>query len=165
MKRKMCVVFVLLCCAIGLFADDPPIESGGWHWDDGKVLNGKWFYNVAPSYREQDGWAIVLGSKLHYWLYDTYTYWDGYDSAIIDRYVPAWIENMGYVIDFDNIRKVYPNNDLASSVKALMKQRGCDVSVALCTKQNYGANVDFVVINSYDKSDDSYWTIIYYLIK
>lgn len=165
MKQKTCVVFILLCCVAGLFAEKPPIESGGWHWDSGKNLNGRWFYDVAPSYREQDGWAVIQGKKLHYWLYDTYTYWDGYGSAIIDRYVPAWIERMGYVIDFDNIQKISPNNNLASSVKALMKQRSCDVSVALCTKQNYGANVDFVVINGYDKDEDNYFTIVYYLVK
>lgn len=165
MKRKMCVAFVLLCCAIVVFAEEPPIAGGGWYWEDGINLNGRWFSDVAPSFCEQDGWAIVQGKKLHYWLYDTYTYWDGYGESIINQYVPAWIERMGYVIDFDNIQKSFPNNNLAASVKALMKQRGCDVSVTLCTKQNYGANVDFVVINNYDRSKDMYWTIIYNLVK
>lgn len=165
MKRKLCVIFILFCCAAGLFAEKPPIKSVGWRWDSGVTLNGKWFYDVAESYREQDGWAVVQGRKLHYWLYDTYAYWNGNGGLLIKQCIPAWIERMGYVIDFDNIRKYNPNNDLASSVKALMKQRGCDVSVTLCTKQNYGTNKDFVVINSYDKDKDNYFTIIYNLVK
>ena len=68
---------------------------------------------------------------------------------------------MGYVIDFDNTRHISPNTDLASSVKALMKQRGCDVSVALITDKR----VPYVVINSYDKDKDNYFTIIYNLVK
>lgn len=161
MKRKLCVVFILLCCAAGLFAEKPPIKSVGWQWGSGITLNGKWFYDVAESYREQDGWAVVQGRKLHYWLYDTYTYCDGYGRDIVDKFVPKWIESMGYVIDFDNVQKVDNNNNLASSVKALMKQRGCDVSVALITD----GRVPYVVINDYDKDKDMYRTIIYNLIK
>ena len=60
------------------------------------------------------------------------------------------------------MRTVNPNNDLASSVKALMKQRGCDVSVALITRN---PAAPYVVINNYDKSKDNYWTNIIPLIK
>ena len=165
MKKKLSFVIALflLCTSLNLFAEEPPIESGGWHWDDGVTLNGKLFYDVADSYNEQDGWAYIEGfGKLHYWLYDTYTYHDGYGRAIVDRYVPAWIEAMGYVIDFDHMRRVNPNRDLASSVKALMKQRGCDVSVALITSN---PSAPYVVINNYDASTDSYWTDIIPLIK
>lgn len=165
MKKKWLATIAVLLLVMAGFAEEPPIKSGGWGWDTGKNLNGRWFYDVAESYREQDGWAVVLGRKLHYWLYDTYAYWNGNGGPLIKQCIPAWIERMGYVIDFDNIQKISPNNDLASSVKALMKQRGCDVSVTLCTKQNYGTNKDFVVINSYDKDKDNYFTIIYYLIK
>lgn len=165
MKKKLSFVIVLflLFTSLNLFAEEPPIESGGWHWDSGVNLNGKMFYDVAESYNEQDGWAYIEGhGKIHYWLYDTYTYHDGYGRSIIDRYVPEWIESMGYVIDFDHIRRVNPNRDLASSVKALMKQRGCDVSVALITRN---PSDPYVVINNYDVSADSYWTDIIPLIK
>ena len=161
MKKKL-LILSFLFMTFALFAEEPPIKSGGWHWDSGVTLNGKWFYDVSESYKEQDGWALVLGEKTHYWLYDTYTYHDGYGKPIVDRYVPAWIESMGYVIDFDHIRRVNPNKDLASSVKALMKQRNCDVSVALITRD---PAYPYVVINSYDKDSDSYWTDIIPLIR
>ena len=161
MKKKL-LILSFLFMTFAVFAEEPPIESGGWHWDSGVTLNGKWFFDVAESYKEQDGWALVLGEKIHYWLYDTYTYHDGYGKSIVDRYVPAWIESMGYVIDFDHMRRVNPNKDLASSVKALMKQRNCDVSVALITRD---PAYPYVVINNYDKDSDSYWTDIIPLIR
>lgn len=162
MKKKLLFVPILLL-SVPLFAEEPPIESGGWHWDSGVTLNGKWFYDVADSYKEQNGWAYIEGfGKIHYWLYDTYTYHDGYGKSIVDKYVPSWIESMGYVIDFDHMRRVNPNPDLASSVKSLMKQRDCDVSVALIlSNQSY----PYVVINNYDKDKNSYWTDIIPLIR
>ena len=162
MKKKFLILFLLLL-TFAAFAEEPPIESGGWHWDSGVTLNGKWFYDVAESYKEQDGWAYIEGfGKIHYWLYDTYTYHDGYGRSIVDKYVPTWIESMGFVIDFDHMRRVEPNNNLASSVKALMKQRGCDVSVALITSDQ---TAPYVVINNYDKDKDFYWTDIIPLIR
>ena len=162
MKKKL-LILSFLFLAFAAFAEESPIESGGWHWDSGVTLNGKWFYDVAESYKEQDGWAYIEGhGKIHYWLYDTYIYHDGYGKSIVDRYVPAWIESMGYVIDFDHMRQVNPNKDLASSVKALMKQRNCDVSVALITRDPV---YPYVVINNYDKDSDSYWTDIIPLIR
>ena len=161
MKKKLLILYFLFM-TFAVFAEEPPIESGGWHWDSGVTLNGKWFYDVSESYKEQDGWAYIEGfGKIHYWLYDTYTYHDGYRKSIVDRYVPVWIESMGYVIDFDHMRRVNPNKDLASSVKALMKQRNCDVSVALITRD---PAYPYVVINNYDKDSDSYWTDIIPLI-
>ena len=162
MKKKILILSFLML-AFAIFAEEPPIESGGWHWDSGVTLNGKWFYDVAESYNEQDGWAYIEGhGKIHYWLYDTYTYHDGYGRSIVDQYVPTWIESMGYVIDFDHMRRVNPNKDLASSVKALMTQRCCDVSVALITRD---PSAPYVVINNYDRETDSYWTDIIPLIR
>ena len=157
MKKKWLATITVLLLAMVGFAEKPPIgyESAFFN------LKGTWFNNVASSYKEQDGWAVVQGRKLHYWLYDSYSYHDGDDSAIFNIYVPKWIESMGYVIDFDNTRHISPNTDLASSVKALMKQRGCDVSVALITDKR----IPYVVINSYDKDKDNYFTIIYNLVK
>ena len=161
--NKKILLIPLMLLTITLFAEEPPIKSGGWYWDNGVTLNGKWFYNVAESYKEQDGWAYIEGfGKIHYWLYDTYTYHNGYGKSIVDKYVPHWIESMGYVIDFDHMRTVSPNNNLASSVKALMKQRGCDVSVALITSN---PTDPYVVINNYDKDKNFYWTDIIPLIK
>ena len=150
-------------------AEKSPMED--WQYTSLVTLNGREFYGFgvdgySDSYREQDGYALVLGCKLHYWLYDTYAYHDGDDSEILDEIIPRWVEDMGYVIDFDDIKTCYPNTNLANSVKALMKQRRCDVSVTLITHESgYPTNTDYVVINSYDKSEDMYFTTIYYLCK
>lgn len=163
MKKKKILILSLLVLTVRLFAEKPPIAGKGWRWDDGQSLNGKWFYDVSDSYREQDGWAYIEGlGKIHYWLYDTYSYHDGYGWAIVDIYVPRWIESMGYVIDFDNIEIIAPNTDLAYSVKALMAQRGCDMSVALITSN---PSAPYVVINNYNSYDQSYWTQVIPLIK
>ena len=50
---------------------------------------------------------------------------------------------------------------MASSVKALMAQRSCDVSVALITTNEN----DYVVINEYLIKRRQYKTTIYYLYR
>lgn len=163
MKTKLCGIrflrgafmAVLMIALRPAFSEMSPITS----WDGS-------YSEYSRSYREQDGYAIVLGHKLHYWLYDTYTNNNGNGWAIFNQVVPKWVENMGYAIDFDNMQKYSPNTSLANSVKALMKQRGCDVSVTLITRESgYPTKTDYVVINSYDISQDRYWTVIYHLIK
>lgn len=91
MKKKL-LILSFLFMTFAVFAKEPSIESGGWHWDT----------------------------------------------------------------------EANPNKDLASSVKALMKQRKCDVSVALITRD---PAYPYVVINNYDKDSDSYWTDIIPLIR
>jgi hypothetical protein len=160
--NKLLIVFVLFLVPFASFAEDPPMN--GWEFNQTQTLNGRYFlrWQYAESYREQDGYAIVQGIKRHYWLYDTYTYHNGSGSAIRNRIIPDWVESMGYVIDFDNIQEIDPNTDLASSVKALMQQRGCDVSVTLVTDL---PGYDFVIINDYDKSRNVYWSTLYPLYK
>jgi hypothetical protein len=157
---KRFVILAALCLGLALtaFAEDPPMT--GWHFTDFSVeLNGRYFSQseYAQSYREQDGYAIVQGRKLHYWLYDTYTYHDGDGYEIINRVIPHWVEKMGYVIDYDNIEIYDPNTDLASSVRALMTQRGCDISVTLVTDY---PDYDYVIINNYDKVRGNYMSIL-----
>ena len=141
-----------------------------WSYTEKTILNGKCFYgskadgvqnNFADSYREQDGYAIVLGRRLHYWLYDTQTYHGGDTFEICNHIVPHWVERLGYDIDFDNIEVSQPNIRLVSSVKALMAQRGCDVSMALVDNVDYM----YVVVNEHLAKWRQYKTTIYYLYK
>ena len=141
-----------------------------WSYTERVNLNGRWFYgskadglqnNFADSYREQDGYAIVLGCRLHYWLYDTQTYHGGDTFEICNHIVPHWIERLGFVIDFDNIEVSQPNIRLASSVKALMAQRGCDVSLELVDVVDYM----YVVLNALLAILRQYKTTVYYLIE
>lgn len=166
MKKKSLVAFIVFMffAVTGIFAEEGPIKKHGWYYQGGTTLKGELFFDVANSYKEQDGWAIVDGRKLHYWLYDSYTYHDGNDSYIFNKYIPYWVENMGYVIDFDNIKKYNPSQKVASSVKALMNQRNCDVSVALVT-DDWRAGNHYVVINSYSRAKQIYITTIMPLIQ
>lgn len=123
MKKNFIILLFCFLAVFGLYSQEDeysPMVHGGDYWGD-----DRWEYS------EQDGYALVLGRKVHYWLYDTYKKHDGDGSYLIGNILPKWVEKLGYVIDFDNIRKVSPNTSLASSVKALMEQRGCDVSVTI----------------------------------
>ena len=172
MKKKSGILILLLLVSFSVFAQDrSPMWT--WGWDNWVTLKGKRFIGsksdtlgylnntYADSYREQSGSALVSGRRLDYWLYDTVTYHNGNADIIYNKVIPAWVEGMGYVIDYDNIRVVNPNPSLATSVRTLMTQRGADVSVALVTD----SRPHYVVINEYFKSRESYKTTIYYLYK
>jgi hypothetical protein len=100
------------------------------------------------------GWTYTSFPEFHgrrfYRVGESYNEKDGY--AIVN----------GRKIHYDYIREYNPNPNLASSVKALMTQRGCNVSVALIT-DNPG--YDYVVINEYSENQGIYWTTIYPLQK
>lgn len=162
MKRK-CIFVALFFVPVVIFAQNSPMN--GWQFNSYRVeLNGKTFWEsqYAESWREQDGYALVQGVRRRYWLYDSYAYRNGDAEELFDRVIPKWIEKMGYVIDFDNIQYIYPNPDLAFSVKALMAQRGCDISVTLVTDI---PPYHFVIINNYDMDADVYSSILYPLYK
>lgn len=154
MKSKVLsiILMILSVGSLPLFAEEPPIKSN----------SGTFSFKDAITYNEQDGWAYIDGFGIvHYWLYDTYKNHNGDVTDIVDKYVPKWIEEMGYVINFDYIYRISPNKDLASSVKALMTQRGCDVSVAFVS----GGIYPHVVINHYDRDEKIYWTDVIPVIK
>ena len=175
MNKKIIVLLSVLVVigAANLFAQEqqPPLESCGWGWADGKTIKGKTFYSFAEACKETDGWAYIEGSgSIHYWLYDTYTYNDGDEDLMggdidqfkfIDIYIPAWVESMGYVVDYDNYTFTFPNENLASSVITLMMRRNSDISVALIDADT---NKPYVVINSWDKAGDAFATCVYPLI-
>jgi hypothetical protein len=173
MKKKYGILILFLLVSISAFTQEQsPMYT--WKYTSVVTLKGRRFLSskaetfgisdntFADSYREQDGYALVLGRKLHYWLYDTITYHDGNAEDIYSRVIPSWVEGMGYVIDFDHIKVYNPNPDLASSVRTLMQQRGCDISVALVTDN---PNYDYVVINEYFTNKGTYKTTGYPLYK
>lgn len=161
-KRTLLSTAVLILCIALIYAEDSPMSR--WTFKRGAVtLNGETFlYTEYPkSWREQEGYALVQGFKTHYWLYDTYTYHNGNDSDIMDDILPAWVENMGYVIDYDNHEHISSANNVPSSVKALMSQRRCDVAVTLTTN----STPHKLVITSFSKNKNSYFLDIYPLYK
>lgn len=134
----------------------------GWDFGDHEViLDGKKYTLMKDVYREQKGSVYIdLWGTLEYWLYDTITYMEGQSDMIYDRCVPNWIEEKGYKIDYKKIYIYDPNdNNIAPSVKALMKQRGCNVSITL------DSSGPRVYINEYFVKTDSYKTTVYCLIK
>lgn len=94
---------------------------------------------------------------LHYWLYDSYKYHDGDISDLVLNIIPKWFQNMQYFV-VEDYRIVSPNTSLAASVKNLMLEKGCDVSVTFTKGSN---SFDNVYINSFDRDSNTYITYIY----
>lgn len=170
MKKIFGILLVFIVCLAAFPQEDgyPPIDY--FAASDGIciTLHDQLFFSstaLGASFKEQDGYAIVLGRKLHYWLYDTYSKHKGDGDFIINKVIPKWVERLGYVIDFDNIEIYKPNTNLANSVKMLMRQRGCDISATLVTKENSNVSYDYVIINNYDAAKKEYYSILYPLYK
>ena len=157
--KKIIIGSILFLITFSLFAQESPMR--GWQFNNFSVeLNGRRFsqHQYAESWQEQSGYAIVQGVRRQYWLYDSYTYRNGIANELFNLVIPIWVEKMGYVIDFDNIQYIYPNPDLATSVKALMAQRGADVSVTLVTDI---PPYHFVIINNYDRELDEWSSVLF----
>lgn len=173
--------FAFLCILVlGLhaFSEEGPIKSQGWYWYEDQYFDGKLLKSneIPRSYREQGGYAIVNNRKIWYWLYDTYTYYKGNRDKLYNVYLPSWVEYKRFAIDFDNIRVISPNEELAASVKQLMQQRGCDVSVALVENPKQFPIIPFLlyfnyseqymlIVNEYNKETEIYSTTFYPLIR
>jgi len=174
MKRIIFVIFALSFCTT-VYAQRVDIQKkspmSGWEFNEWSVmLNGRTFgkYDVAKSFNEQSGFAIVQGRSLFYWLYNTIAYHNGNADTIYNRYLPYWVEALGYVIDYDNISVTNNNTNLATSVKALMQQRGADVSVTIITGpigDTPKYDIDYLIINEHFVSKGTYKTTVYPLIK
>jgi hypothetical protein len=147
MGKKIYMVFFLLGLSAALYAQSPlsSVNRDGSSWE------------------EQEGYAIVNGTRLHYWLYNTYEYHEGDASGLFPLF-HQWAEKLGWVIDYENTQISSPNTSLAQSVKMLMAARNCDISVTLF--ESNGRTV--LIINNWDWSqtgDDAYSTLIFPLLK
>lgn len=110
------------------------------------------------SWCETEGYALVGNyGNLHYWLYSSYIYHDGDISSIIFDIVPKWFQSMGYFV-VEDYKTVSPNNDLAESVKQLMDEQVCDVSITFIKRNN---SYDNVIVNSFDPETELYTTYIF----
>ena len=100
---------------------------------------------MADSYREQQGFFdTIIGMKVDCWFYDTYTYHNGNGSEIYNKYIPEFFKSCGHYIVWEK----ETSYDVPDVVKALMKQRNCDVAIYLMLGWGYVAN--------YDKSKNTY---------
>jgi len=117
---------------------------------------------LSSTYQETDGYCII-GSfgRLRYWLYNTYKYNNG-DSSDLLRALVTYTERLGWTIDYDNIKIVSPNDDLATSVKLMMLSKNSDISLTII---EYDKKTAALYINNHDKQNDIWETIIFPLIK
>jgi len=142
MKKKIIFLLFFLLTLHGVFAD----TLAGHLW----------------GYAEKDGYCIVEDfGRLHYWLYDTYSYYDGNGNPLIEAFI-SYVECLGWTVDYDNIEYISPNNDLALSVKSMMTAKNSDVSMTII---EINKNIAFMYLNSYNAKKDYWFTYIYPLIK
>ena len=112
-------------------------------------------------FREQEGYAFVLGRDLRYWLYDTASTHGGDNALLHSEALPAWVERLGYCFDTAHVTKFDPNTGLADTVKQLMRERGCNVSATLFKDAN-GALLCYI---NEEISSGHYKTTVYPLRK
>ena len=151
-------LLVLVFCFIGysLFAQSP-LEDREWTEDPYNIKHNG--LSVSQWFRESSGRAIVQDRILTYWLYDTYYKNNGYGGELYQAFI-EYVEGLGWTIDYESIRDVNPNPDLADSVKSMMRNRNYDVSFTLVKINDDYA---YYVVNNFDKSTGIYSTRIYYL--
>jgi len=148
--------FALICCltlfSVSLFAGKPVSKEPS----PLSVLESE---EEKKSWCETDGYAIVLGRNLHYWLYDSYLYHDGDISELINEIVPKWFQSMDYFV-VDDYEVSSPNKNLADSVKKLMIDNDSDVSITFVKTED--GKSDYICVNSYDDDAKIYSTYIFY---
>jgi hypothetical protein len=140
MKNKCLMAFFVLFLSYGVFADSPAGDLIG--------------------FAETDGYCIVNGQRLHYWLYNTFNWHDG-DGSLLVRAFISYAERLGWTVDYDTYREVYPNNELAESVKRMMSAKNSDTSMTIIEHSKKSATL---VINDYD-SHGYWWSRFYPLLK
>jgi len=151
MKKKLtALILFLFVINITVFAellvDKGFIEELGWTYKNGgAVLNGKRFYSVADSYREQKGYIRgKLGMEIPVWLYDTYTYHNGDGYDILHEYLPEFFESYNYYMVWE--KEI--SEGATDEMKSLMKRKNCDIAIYLTL------GLWFVV--SFDKQNNTY---------
>jgi len=152
------LLLILIFCLIGynLYAQSP-LE--GLEWADDLLYTKHNGLSVSQWFRESSGRAIVQDRILTYWLYDTYYKNNGSGGELYQAFI-EYVERLGWTIDYETIRDVNPNPDLADSVKNMMKNRGYDMSFTLVKiSEDYA----YYVVNNFDKSTGIYSTRIYEL--
>jgi len=124
----------------------------------GPPLASESVYGMSASeyFVESDGYAIVIGRRQHYYLYQ---WTDIPDIQLLTPLIVRWIQGHGYALGEGEL--VENNIDLADSVKTLMKSKGANYSVTI---RGDGRNL-FLIINVYNTNIDTYDTVIWPLDK
>lgn len=152
MKKQIIILFCLSVLSFNVFAGKPVSKEPS---PLSVLESGK----EKKSWCESEGYALVLGRNLHYWLYDSYLYHDGDISELVFEIVPKWFQSMDYFV-VEDYNVTSPNNSLADSVKKLMKDFDSDVSITLVKTED--GKSDYICVNSYDSDSGIYTTYIFY---
>ena len=153
MKKQLSIIFCLFFTISNIFAGKPiHRESSPLSIVTSESEKKRWC--------EHDGYALIMGQgNLHYWLYDSYKYHNGDISELLENIVYKWFQNsLGYFV-VEKYEFYSPNKALADSVKNLMAEFNCDVSITFIPEKNGG--FASVVFNSYDKDTGIYSTYVY----
>ena len=152
MKKQIIILFCLSVLSFNVFAGKPVSKEPS-------PLSVLELEEEKKSWCESEGYALVLGRNLHYWLYDSYLYHDGDISELVFEIVPKWFQSMDYFV-VEDYNVTSPNNSLADSVKKLMKDFDSDVSITLVKTED--GESDYICVNSYDSDSGIYTTYIFY---
>lgn len=151
MKKQIIILLFMTFVLSTVFAGKPVNKEPS----PLSVLESK---QERESWCETEGYAIVNNyGNLHYWLYSSYVYHNGDISEIIFEIVPKWFQSLGYFV-VEDYQTVSPNNNLAESVKQLMDEQVCDVSITFIKGNN---SYDNVIVNSFDPESELYTTYIF----
>ena len=154
--KKYCLILGICFIGYNLFAQSP-LKNRDWTEDPYNIKHNG--LSVSQWFRESSGRAIVQDRILTYWLYDTYYKNNGYGSELYQTFI-EYVEDLGWTIDYETIKDVNPNFDLADSVINMMRNRGYDVSFTLVKISEEYA---YYVVNNFDKDTGIYSTRIYEL--
>ena len=154
--KKYCLILGFCFIGYNLFAQSP-LENRVWTEDPYNINHNG--LSVSQWFRESSGRAIVQDRILTYWLYDTYYKNNGHGGELYQIFI-EYVESLGWTLDYETIRDVDPNTDLADSVKSMMWNRAYDISFTLVKISNDYA---YYVVNNFNKSTGVYSTIIYEL--
>ena len=153
MKKQLSIIICLFFVASNIFAGKPTHNQPS-------SISIITLESERKSWCEHYGYAFINDQgNLHYWLYDSYKYHDGDISELLEKIVYKWFQNsLGYFV-VEKYEIYSPNNALADSVKKLMTEFNCDVSITFIPEKNGG--FASVVFNSYDKDTGIYSTYVY----
>ena len=157
----LCFVAELLFAQVSIVdANDPPLRGRTWTEDPYDIAHGG--LTVSQWFRESSGRANVEGRLLTYFRYDTYYKNDGSAGSLFPALF-EYVEKGGWVIDYANPQFVNPNPDLAESVKALMRARGCDISFTIIRDDIGDLQHEwaYFVINNLDRDKNTFDTVIF----
>jgi hypothetical protein len=117
--------------------------------------------STSVAFDEVGGRAVVSGRTLNYWLYFSTDIVGELPWNDLISYLMQCCEELGYTIDYDNLRKIEPNDSLARSVRNMMylKKRAASATIS----RNGGSTS--LIINFYSDFYDYYVTYIVPLLK